>query len=134
MSQADFDTFVADLLSVWMTKLQQKLQSAIAAENLVDTGSLQQSLRKKVFKGVLGATAQGQLDLNLYGRFLDIKRPRRVQTDTNSSRRAIVGVARDRDRKWYASTVWKSKFELADLLMNDIGKMSKKDFLNWIQT
>jgi hypothetical protein len=136
MSQADFDTFIAELLNVWMTKLQQKLQSAIAAENLVNTGALQQSLRKKVFKGVLGATAQGQLDLNLYGRFLDIKRPAPMPTSSNTTNRHITGVSqkKNRGRSWYNKNVTQSKRELADLLMNDIGKMSKKDFLNWIQT
>lgn len=136
MNQSDFDSFIADLLSVWMTKLQQKLQSAIAAENLVNTGALQQSLKKKVFKGVLGATAQANLDMNLYGRFLDIKRPAPMPTGSNSINRHVTGVSKpkNRGRSWYNKTVFQSKKELADMLMEDIGKMSKKDFLNWIQT
>ena len=132
MTQSAFDAYIANLLEIWMDKLQRKLQAAIIAENLLDKGRLYESLKSKVFKGVLGATAQASLDMKTYGRMLDIKRPSRIVADTNDTRRAVTGVG-NRGRSWYNKTIWAGKYELAETLMADIGKMSKRDFLNWVQ-
>lgn len=136
MSQSDFDAYIAQILQVWMDSLQRKLQAAIIAENLLDKGKLYESLRAKVLKGVLGATAQASLDMKTYGRMLDIKRPSRIVADTNDTRRALVGVGNkgNRGRSWYNKTVWAGKKELGVMLMGNIEKMSRKDFLNWIQS
>jgi hypothetical protein len=130
----DFDSYIAAVLEKWLEDLNHKLQAAILAENLVDTGDLYRSLRSKVSKNVLGMTAHGQLDMKLYGRFLDMKRPNGIPANTNAINRAVVGVARNRGRSFYNKTVYKSKFELADMLLKDIGKMSKKEFLNWVKS
>jgi hypothetical protein len=135
MNNFDFDGYVADLLSVWVNKLQRKLQDAIVAENLLDSGALYGSLKSKVYKNVLGATARAQMDLKKYGRVLDIKRPQGVASSSNETNRAALGITqRNRGRTWYNKNVFKGKFELQEMLLKDVSNMSRKEFLKWIQT
>ena len=133
MNPQDFDDLIADMLGQWMEGLTRKLDAAIVAEQLVDTGALFGSLKSKVLSQVAGATATAQLQFRTYGRFLDMKKFKGILPNTNETNRAVTGVAKNRGRSWYAKTVWREKFKLADRLLTDIGKMSSKEFLNWVQ-
>jgi hypothetical protein len=133
MNPQNFDEFIAQVLGQWMDNLTRKLDAAIVAEQLVNTGALFGSLKSKVLGSVVGITAMAQLDFRMYGRFLDMKKFGRILPNTNETNRAVTGVARNRGRSWYAKTVWKQKYVLADTLLKDIGKMSSKEFLNWVK-
>ncbi len=133
MNPQDFDDLIADMLGQWMEGLTRKLDAAIVAEQLVDTGALFGSLKSKVLSQVAGTTATAQLQFRTYGRFLDMKKLKGILPNTNETNRAVTGVAKNRGRSWYAKTVWREKFKLADTLLTDIGKMSSKEFLKWVQ-
>lgn len=135
MNQRDFDEFIADMLGTWMEDLTRKLDAAIIAEQLVDTGALFGSLKSKVLTSVIGASAAAQLQFRMYGRFLDMKRFKTLLPNTNETHRAITGATkRNRGRSWYWSNVMREKHVLMDNLLRDVGKMSSKEFLKWIQT
>ena len=132
MTADAFNGYVAAIVEKWTAQLMRKLDAALTAEQLVKSGSLKASLRAKVFKSVTGLTAQAQIDLNKYGRILDIKRPAGIKANSIDTNRQVLGIRRDRGRSWYNKTVYPSKFELVEMLLTDVSKLSKKEFLNWI--
>ena len=133
MNSQDFDDFIADMLGRWMDGLTRKLKFAILTEQLVDTGTLYGSLKSKVLKNVAGMTATAQLEFRMYGRVLDLKKFRGILPNTNETNRAVTGVSNSRRRgSWYAKTYLTEKKTLTDTILNDVGKMSSKEFLKWL--
>ncbi len=136
MEVADFQVYINAIVERWSRQLEQKLLTAILSEGLIDTGSLQQSLKAKVFGMVNNATSEMQLSFNSYGRVLDIKKLKQLPTHTNAHNRAALGVGRNlknRGRTWYNTIWYKDVDRLTAALMGDITALTHQDFLNWLK-
>lgn len=137
MNISQFNNYVAQIVQMWAQRLNSKLLTAMAVEGLFKTGDLQRSLNVKVLAASVGLTAQVQVSFNSYGRVLDIKkRPQRIPTDNNTTRRIAMGVGstrRDQNRAWYNKTWWKETNMLADALYGNIAALTDDAFLKWIE-
>jgi len=137
MNKQQFNNYIAQIVQIWAQRLNAKLLTAMAAQGLFKTGDLQQSLNVKVLAASVGLSAQVHVSFNSYGRVLDIKkRPQRMPTDNNTTRRIAVGVGstrRDQGRAWYNRTWWKETETLSDALFGNVLALSDEAFLNWVE-
>jgi len=125
--------FQSDLQG-WANQLVIDLQSRIGKNKLIETASLQQSLKARV------SNEQGSSSIELsflpYGRIQDMSRKqRKVPTESNALRRFLLsGKPRTyRGKRWYNKTVYSGLSRLQKLCVSYLSSIAIESIISTVE-